>query len=72
VNPLSATTLGIYISHADTYGDFEVIPVSIIDAPLALIPVHLHRTNQDLWISISFDRVGHNLRYADFKPLTNL
>ncbi|KAH9940309.1 hypothetical protein B0H21DRAFT_697685, partial [Amylocystis lapponica] len=54
---LYASTLGIHVSYAGDLGDYEIIPVSRIDAPLALIPVLLTTLQREIWISISFDHV---------------
>jgi len=53
----SSSTLGIYVSYADSFSPYEIIPISLVDSPLALIPIHLNKINWDLWISISFDHV---------------
>ncbi|KAI0044241.1 hypothetical protein FA95DRAFT_1497378 [Auriscalpium vulgare] len=54
---LHASLLGIQVTYADQFHEYEVIPATDIDCPLALIPVHAERTMQDLWISVSFDHV---------------
>jgi hypothetical protein len=53
----SAQILGIYVSYANKFEDPEIIPVSALEVPLALVPVYSQRLQQDLWISISFDHV---------------
>ncbi|KII86134.1 hypothetical protein PLICRDRAFT_115269 [Plicaturopsis crispa FD-325 SS-3] len=52
-----ASTLGIHVSYAERFHPHEMIPVSIIEGPLALVPIHSERIHQDLWVSISFDHV---------------
>ncbi|KAG0698529.1 hypothetical protein DFH29DRAFT_877950 [Suillus ampliporus] len=54
---LNASTLGIHVSYAEL-GPQEVIPVSWIECPLALIPVYSNIIKKDLWITISFDHVS--------------
>ncbi|KAG2335647.1 hypothetical protein BDR05DRAFT_898020, partial [Suillus weaverae] len=54
---LNASTLGIHVSYAEL-GPQEVIPVSRIECPLALIPVYSNIIKKDLWITISFDHVS--------------
>ncbi|KAG2346616.1 hypothetical protein BDR05DRAFT_974579 [Suillus weaverae] len=49
------STLGIHISYANEFGPYEIIPVSNIECPLALIPVHSAIIKKDLWIAVSFD-----------------
>ncbi|KAG2092682.1 hypothetical protein BD769DRAFT_1631822 [Suillus cothurnatus] len=51
---LYASTLGIHVSYTEL-GPQEVVPVSWIECPLALIPVHLNVLKKDLWITVSFD-----------------
>jgi hypothetical protein len=53
----SASTLGIHISYANAFSDYEIIPISMIDAPLALIPIYSTKIQRDLWVSVSFDHV---------------
>jgi hypothetical protein len=53
----SSSVLGIYVSYANAYSAYEIIPVSLIDSPLALIPVRSQHIARDLWISVSFDHV---------------
>ncbi|KAG1736440.1 uncharacterized protein EDB91DRAFT_1250062 [Suillus paluster] len=55
---LNASTLGIHVSYAEL-GPQEVIPVSWIECPLALIPVYSNIIKKDLWITISFDHAGN-------------
>ncbi|KAF5368271.1 hypothetical protein D9615_010359 [Tricholomella constricta] len=55
---LFASVLGIHVAYADTFEAFEVVPVSVIDAPLGLIPVHSNTINRDLWVFVSFDHTG--------------
>ncbi|KAH9921364.1 hypothetical protein B0H21DRAFT_701660 [Amylocystis lapponica] len=57
---LYSSILGIHVSYAGDLGDYEVIPVSNIEAPLALIPVQSARLQRELWVSISFDHVIHS------------
>ncbi|KAG2757569.1 hypothetical protein P692DRAFT_20711205 [Suillus brevipes Sb2] len=54
---LYASTLGIHISYTEL-GPQEVVPVSRIECPLALIPVHSNVLKKDLWITVSFDHVS--------------
>lgn len=56
----SASTLGIHVSYTEL-GPQEVIPVSRIECPLALIPVYSNIIKKDLWITISFDHVSYKL-----------
>jgi len=53
----SASTLGIHVSYTEL-GPQEVVPVSWIECPLALIPVHSNVLKKDLWITVSFDHVS--------------
>ncbi|KAG2129521.1 hypothetical protein BD769DRAFT_1627963 [Suillus cothurnatus] len=55
---LYASTLGIHISYTEL-GPQEVVPVSWIECPLALIPVHSNVLKKDLWITVSFDHAGN-------------
>ncbi|KAG1832700.1 hypothetical protein EV424DRAFT_1627097, partial [Suillus variegatus] len=55
---LYASTLGIHVSYTEL-GPQEVIPVSRIECPLALIPVYSNIIKKDLWITISFDHAGN-------------
>ncbi|KAG2083121.1 uncharacterized protein F5147DRAFT_783022 [Suillus discolor] len=57
---LYASTLGIHVSYTEL-GPQEVIPVSRIECPLALIPVYSNIIKKDLWITISFDHAGNEL-----------
>ncbi|KAG2126265.1 uncharacterized protein EDB93DRAFT_1257640 [Suillus bovinus] len=50
-------TLGIHTSYANEFLPHEVIPVSRIVCPLALIPVHSNIIKKNLWVSVSFDHV---------------
>ncbi|KAE9387733.1 hypothetical protein BT96DRAFT_837285 [Gymnopus androsaceus JB14] len=52
------TVLGIYVSYAEDLSPLAVIPATDIDCPLALIPVYHFMSQQDLWISISFDHAS--------------
>ncbi|KAG1718620.1 hypothetical protein EDB19DRAFT_1899167 [Suillus lakei] len=54
---LYASTLGIHVSYTEL-GPQEVVPVSRIECPLALIPVHSNILKKDLWITVSFDHVS--------------
>lgn len=54
----SASTLGIHTTYADQFDPPEIIPISKIDSPLALIPIHSQRIQKDLWVSVSFDHVS--------------
>ncbi|KAG1731002.1 hypothetical protein EDB19DRAFT_2010037 [Suillus lakei] len=54
---LYASTLGIHVSYTEL-GPQEVVPVSQIKCPLALIPVHSNVLKKDLWITVSFDHVS--------------
>jgi hypothetical protein len=45
----SSSVLGIYVSYANAYSAYEIIPVSLIDSPLALIPVRSQHIARDLW-----------------------
>ncbi|KAG2050544.1 hypothetical protein BDR06DRAFT_998615 [Suillus hirtellus] len=51
---LYTSTLGIHVLYTEL-GPQEVVPVSRIECPLALIPVHSNILKKDLWITISFD-----------------
>ncbi|KAG2061047.1 hypothetical protein BDR06DRAFT_993204 [Suillus hirtellus] len=51
---LYTSTLGIHVSYTEL-GPQEVVPVSRIECPLALIPVHSNILKKDLWITVSFD-----------------
>ncbi|KAG1749066.1 uncharacterized protein EDB91DRAFT_1244855 [Suillus paluster] len=53
-----ASTLGIHVSYTEL-GPQEVVPVSQIECPLALIPVHSNVLKKDLWITVSFDHAGN-------------
>lgn len=55
---LSASTLGIHTTYANQFHPAEVVPISRIVGPLALIPVYSRIINKDLWISVSFDHVS--------------
>ncbi|KAG1737091.1 uncharacterized protein EDB91DRAFT_1249738 [Suillus paluster] len=55
---LNASTLSIHVSYAEL-GPQEVIPVSWIKCPLALIPVYSNIIKKDLWITILFDHAGN-------------
>ncbi|KAG1900836.1 uncharacterized protein F5891DRAFT_1225460 [Suillus fuscotomentosus] len=55
---LYESTLGIHTSYANDYHPYEIIPVSRITSPLALIPVHSNIVKKHLWISVSFDHSG--------------
>jgi len=57
---VSASILGIHVSYANEFHDYEVVPVSVIDAPLTLIPIHSNIIHRDLWVSISFDHVSYS------------
>ncbi|KAG1794952.1 uncharacterized protein BJ212DRAFT_1528927 [Suillus subaureus] len=54
---LYASTLGIHVPYTEL-GPQEVVPVSRIKCPLALISVHLNVLKKDLWITVSFDHVS--------------
>ncbi|KZT29817.1 hypothetical protein NEOLEDRAFT_1055472 [Neolentinus lepideus HHB14362 ss-1] len=54
---LYASTLGIHVSYADKFAEYEVIPVDRIDTPVALIPIFSKQIQSPLWVSISFDHV---------------
>ncbi|KAG1725027.1 hypothetical protein EDB19DRAFT_1897829 [Suillus lakei] len=53
------STLGIHVSYANEFGPYKIIPISNIECPLALIPVHLAIIKKDLWIAVSFDHLGN-------------
>ncbi|KAG1888658.1 hypothetical protein F4604DRAFT_1877216 [Suillus subluteus] len=53
------STLRIHVSYANEFGPYEIIPVSNIKCPLALIPVHSAIIKKDLWIAVSFDHSGN-------------
>ncbi|KAG1774897.1 hypothetical protein EV702DRAFT_1237500 [Suillus placidus] len=53
------STLGIHVSYANEFGPYEIIPISNIECPLALIPVHSAIIKKDLWIAVSFDHSGN-------------
>ena len=38
--------------------DWEIIPSKAIGCPLTLILIHSRAVNRDLWVSVSYDRVG--------------
>lgn len=65
----SASTLGIHVSYEGQFGPFEMIPVSRIDCPLALIPIFSQRIGRALWISVSFDHVSP--RYNVIKKIVS-
>jgi len=66
LNDHSAAILGIHVSYSGKFENYEVIPASVIEVPLALISVFSHTIQQELWISVSFDHVN------DIKMLTEL
>lgn len=53
----SESTLGIHTAYANEYHPYEMIPVSRISSPLALIPAYSNVVKKALWISVSFDHV---------------
>ncbi|KAF9461453.1 hypothetical protein BDZ94DRAFT_1310595 [Collybia nuda] len=55
---LYASTLGIHTTYANEFDAPEVVSISKIDSPLALILVHSRVLQKDLCISVSFDHVG--------------
>ena len=59
----SSTIIGISVSYADEFNPLEIIPVSSIVSPLALVSCHSHQLDRHLWFAISLDRVSNfNLR----------
>ncbi|KAF9455543.1 hypothetical protein BDZ94DRAFT_1179759, partial [Collybia nuda] len=65
-----ASLLGIHVSYANAFEELEVIPISAVDAPLALIPIHSRKIHQDLWVSGSFDHV--NIHYDTIHYINRL
>ncbi|KAG1854527.1 hypothetical protein F4604DRAFT_1932794 [Suillus subluteus] len=55
---LYESTLGIHTSYMDEYHPYEIIPVSRIVCPLALIPAYSNIVGKKLWIAVSFDHAG--------------
>jgi hypothetical protein len=54
----SAAILGIQVVNSNLFEDYEVVPISRIDCPLALIPIHSRLIQRDLWVCVSFDHVN--------------
>ncbi|KAG1888094.1 hypothetical protein F4604DRAFT_1916005 [Suillus subluteus] len=54
---LYESTLGIHTSYSNEYHPYEIIPVSRIASPLALIPVYSNVIKKSLWIAVLFDHV---------------
>jgi hypothetical protein len=54
----SSVDLGYYNAYADTFQEIEIIPSTLISAPLALVPICSKKTKDNLWIAVSFDRVS--------------
>ncbi|KAG1734538.1 hypothetical protein EDD22DRAFT_1011418 [Suillus occidentalis] len=67
---LYESTLGIHTSYANNYHPYEIIPVSRIASPLALIPVHSNIVKKHLWISVSFDHVQNSVMVSTRRQLT--
>jgi hypothetical protein len=61
---ISADLLGIYVSYADVYHVPEIIPITRIDSPLALIPIYSQVIRHKLWVTVSFD-VSAQEKYID-------
>ncbi|KAK7453212.1 hypothetical protein VKT23_011893 [Stygiomarasmius scandens] len=61
---LHANVLGIHISYAESYGDYEVIPASSIQCPLALIPVYSNVIQCELWI-FDYDATNNKIYFDD-------
>jgi hypothetical protein len=53
----SESTLGIHTAYANEYHPYEMIPISRISSPLALISAYSNVVKKALWISVSFDHV---------------
>ncbi|KAF9460581.1 hypothetical protein BDZ94DRAFT_1311348 [Collybia nuda] len=58
---LYASTLGIHTTYADWFDAPKIIPISRINSPLALIPIHSQRIQKDLWVSVSFDHASNSV-----------
>ncbi|KZT25039.1 hypothetical protein NEOLEDRAFT_1156520 [Neolentinus lepideus HHB14362 ss-1] len=61
---LYASTLGIYVTYAETFADYEVISMDRVNAPMALIPIFSRLIEQELFVCISFDHTIHILQHS--------
>jgi hypothetical protein len=54
----SAIDLATYVTYRTISDNWEIIPSKAIGCPLTLIPIHSRVVNRELWVSVSYDRVG--------------
>jgi hypothetical protein len=56
-NDYSAVDLATYVSYAKVSEEWEVIPSTSLACPVTIVPFHSQVVDEDLWVSVSFDRV---------------
>ena len=57
MNNYSAVDLATYLSYAKVSEEWEVIPLTSLACPVTVVPFHSRVVDEDLWVSVSFDRV---------------